>query len=169
MRNLFLVAALGCLAACTTEIHAQDETIRPPKVPFGHYKTIVLEPLVVAHTEGDDSDREAAERIGTDLQKCLATALPSTAGGPRLVIRPEIKDLKKVNASERVLMGSLAGSSAVLLNLTYTDAATKQVIANPTFYAKAAAMSGAWTFGGADNAMLERIATTACAYTAKYR
>ena len=169
MKKLCLLAALASLAACTTDIHAKDETIRPPKVPFGHYSSVVIKPLVVAHTEGDSSDAEAAERIGAELKQCLEKALPSKGGSSQLIIEPKISDLKKVNTSERILMGSLAGSSAVLLNVKYTDAATRAVIADPTFYAKTAAMSGAWTFGSTDNAMLTRIATTACDYTVKYR
>lgn len=58
----------------------------------------------------------------------------------------------------------MAGSSAVLLRTQYLDGATGTVVASPTFYARASAMGGAWTIGGTDNAMLQRIVDQACAY-----
>ncbi len=164
-----LLSIMITLAACTTEIHAKDETILPPKTPFGNYQNIVLQPIQIAHMEGDSADKAAVATIQKEWQQCMEQMLPSSGTGNKLIITPTITDLKKVNVSERIFLGAMAGSSAVLLSVEYKDPQKNIVIAKPTFYAKTAAMSGAWTFGANDQAMIHRIANTACDYTRKYR
>ena len=92
------------------------------------------------------------------------TAL-TIANGTGLLIEPIILDLKKVNVSERIWLGPISGSSAVLLKVIYTDLATKEVVASPTFFARAEAFGGMATFGAMDNVMLTRIVNDACDYT----
>jgi len=46
----------------------------------------------------------------------------------------------------------------------FSDADTGEEIADPEFYQHAAAMSGAWSMGGADNAMLARESTLIASY-----
>lgn len=169
MKCWLLIFSITLVSACSTNIHAKDETIVPPTVRFGAYQTYVMEPLKVEHSEEDSGDIAAAKRIDTELSTCIVDALPSKSGGKKLRIVPTITDLKKVDSAERVLLGAMAGSSAVLLNMKYIDAQTNTVIANPTFYAKAAAMGGAFSFGGTDNAMLTRVTKNACDYSRKYR
>jgi hypothetical protein len=170
MKFQFRLTILGmafAVSACTTNIHAKDETVVPPSVPFGAYKSFEIAPLTVAKIEGEGGDLQAVETIRTALGACLSSVVtPYEKGGaPRLKITPVIENMKKVGTAERLLVGALAGSSAVLLNVRYTDSDTKATVANPTFYAKAAAMSGAWTFGIQDDAMLDRIVQSACDYT----
>ena len=43
------------------------------------------------------------------------------------------------------------------MTVRFTDKASGRVIAEPEFFQRAAAMSGAYSFGGNDNAMLIRI------------
>jgi hypothetical protein len=59
----------------------------------------------------------------------------------------------------------LAGSSAVVMRVTYTDEDTGAVIASPDFYQHASAMGGAFSVGGSDNAMLVRVANLITTYT----
>lgn len=168
--HTFAVLSLTLAAsACATNISAKDDTIVPPKVKFGSYQGYTLNPLTVEKSGGDSADDAAAKRIESELAACMAQSLPNQGGNKKLIITPTITDLKKVNTSERIFLGAMAGSSAVLLNVKYTDAQTKEVIANPTFYSKAAAMGGAWTFGSTDNVMLTRVVTKACDYTKQYR
>jgi hypothetical protein len=58
----------------------------------------------------------------------------------------------------------MAGSSAVLLRMRYTNAATGEVVADPTPYAKASAWGGAFSFAASDNKMLMRLVNDACSY-----
>jgi hypothetical protein len=89
------------------------------------------------------------------------------ASKPRtLVITPLITEIKFISGGSRFWAGSLAGSSAVILKVTITEKETGKVIATPIFYAKAAAMGGAWTFGATDNIMLVRIANRLTDYLA---
>jgi hypothetical protein len=123
---------------------------------------------------GEDSgDHAAAGRIEGELLACLRLVFPAIklvepgagAGGTStLVIEPSIPDMKKVNFSERFWLGPMAGSSAVLLRTRYTDAATGEVVAEPTFYAKANAWGGAFSFAATDNKMLTRLVNDACSY-----
>lgn len=75
-----------------------------------------------------------------------------------LVITPVITEIKFINGTARVWAGAFAGSSAVIMRVTFTEKETGKVIATPMFYSRAAAMGGAWTFGATDNVMLVRIA-----------
>jgi len=168
--HIFAVLSLTlAVAACATNIKAKDETIVAPTAKFGSYQSYTLNPLTVEKSGGDSSDIAATKRIETELAACMAQSLPNQGGNKKLLITPTITDLKKVNTSERIFLGAMAGSSAVLLNVKYTDAQTNEVIANPTFYSKASAMGGAWTFGSTDNVMLSRVVTKACDYTKQYR
>ena len=58
----------------------------------------------------------------------------------------------------------MAGSSYVIMRLKVTDMETGALLAQPEFFQRAAAMSGAWTIGGQDNDMLQRVVTVATAY-----
>lgn len=170
MKFQFRLTMLGmafAVSACTTNIHAKDETVVPPKVPFGAYKSFEIAPLTVTKNEGDNGDLQAVETIKAELGACLSSILTPYDKGtaPKLKIIPVIENIKKVGTAERLLVGAFAGSSAVLLNVKYTDFDTKETVASPTFYAKAAAMSGAWTFGVQDDAMLDRVVQSACDYT----
>jgi hypothetical protein len=75
-----------------------------------------------------------------------------------LVIKPVISEVKFISGGKRFWAGALAGSSAVILDVTFTEKETGKLIAKPTFYARAAAMGGAWSIGSTDNVMLVRIA-----------
>jgi hypothetical protein len=51
------------------------------------------------------------------------------------------------------------------MKVKYIEKTTGKVIAEPEFFQRAAAMSGALTLGGQDNAMLSRIVTLVADYT----
>ena len=74
-------------------------------------------------------------------------------------MQPSIEELKFVSGGNRAWAGAFAGSSAVRMRVRFSDKATGAVVAEPEFYQRAAAMGGAYTFGGSDNAMLVRIAS----------
>ena len=168
MRGFAIVATLTILGGCATNIHPTNEPLRPPTVRLGIFPQAVLAPIKVEKMEGDSGDQAAIRHMDENLGKCMKSVFPTllnaSAADQGLLIEPVVVDMKKVNASERFWLGAMAGSSAVLLKLRYTDVATKAVVAEPTFYARAAAMSGAWTIGGADNAMLSRVVNEACGY-----
>jgi hypothetical protein len=174
-----IVCILGgvvLLAGCTTNIHDKNETVIAPKVPFGKFSRVVVKPIVNDASESE-FPANAVTYVQTDLDRCLPPALGSATPNPAapmavaatLLVEPTITDGKKVSAAQRIFFGALAGSSAVLMQVKFTDTTTNELIAQPVFYAKAAAMSGAWTLGAQDNAMLGRIAADACSYVSQYR
>ena len=52
-----------------------------------------------------------------------------------------------------------------MIRVRYIDVESGELIAHPEFYQRAAAMGGAFTIGGTDNAMLIRIASLITDYT----
>lgn len=170
MKAFALIAVVGMLAGCTTQIHAPKEGNQPSTEKLGNFPAVFLVPLAIDRAEGAAGDAEALQRIDAELAGCLGKVFPNIqpkgAVGTGLRIEPVITDLKKVSTGERFFVGALAGSSAVLMKVRFTNTATKAVLADPIFYSKASAMSGAWTIGGNDTKMLSRIAANACEYAA---
>ncbi len=165
----------GLLAGCATNIHPRDETIQPSKAPLGGFATVAMRPLMVEAMEGDSGDIAAVRHIEHTLRGCMLAIFPGLIFGPQveaaagfgqgLLIEPDLVALKKVGTAERIWVGPMAGSSAVLLRLRFTDAHTKVVLAEPVFYSKASAWGGAFSFGASDNAMLSRLTSDACQYS----
>jgi hypothetical protein len=175
MKKIIATAALASifLGACSTDIHPQHQTIAKSKVPFGKFQAVAMRPLAMERSEGDSGDRAAATRIDNELRSCLRGIFrdmkdlsgPSDAVSDRaLVIEPSIVDMKKINTAERIFLGPLVGSSAMLLKVKFIDTAGHDVVAEPIFYAKANAWGGAFSFGATDNVMLTRIVNDACGY-----
>lgn len=103
------------------------------------------------------------ERIGPWLAEVNGAA--AAEGEARVLrIEPYVAGIRYISGGKRVFAGAFAGKSRVLLKLRIVDAATGAVIAEPEFYQHAAGMAGAYSFGGADKAMLERVASLAVDY-----
>jgi hypothetical protein len=52
------------------------------------------------------------------------------------------------------------------MKVQISEKETGRIVAEPIFYARAAAMGGAWSFGSTDNLMLTRIASRLTDYLA---
>jgi hypothetical protein len=170
MNKLFVRAAQGLLvlllAGCVTHIEPSVTANPPPTEPlknFGHFELLPVQASAEAKTE-----TAALAKIETSLRdKILAVTKPweqSDWDARKLKIEPTVEQLKFVDGGTRFFAGAFAGSSAVVIKLKLIDAATQQVVAQPEFFQRAAAMGGAWSVGGTDNGMLERIATVAQDY-----
>lgn len=81
-----------------------------------------------------------------------------------LLIEPVITDLNSWEVANGFFSGAFAGSSAVVMRARFLDKETGKELAYPEFYAHAAAMGGAFSVGGTDNAMLVRIANSLAVY-----
>ncbi|WP_445678791.1 hypothetical protein [Radicibacter daui] len=170
------LSAFLLLTACATNIQPMDATQTPPSAAFGQFTPVLLKPLT--NQTPQDFPPEAAAQVQRGLEKCLSETLGAVgayseeaakSNPTALVLEPTILNGKKVSVGARIWLGALAGSSAVQMQVTYKSAKDDTVLAQPVFYAKAAAMSGAWTFGAQDNAMLDRLSENACQYTATYK
>lgn len=166
--TLFIVVAMAAMAGCTTEIYAPAAQNPPPSENFNAFQQFKLEPVTLNPAYADSGYNQSAKAaIERNLQSALMPTLTTwdKGRGRMLRIQPNIEEIKFVGGAARFWSGAMSGSSAVVLRVTYTDAATSAVIATPVFYQHAAAMGGAWTMGGTDNAMLARIAGLVATYT----
>jgi hypothetical protein len=170
MKKLVLQAALaaGLLlsCACVTNIAPTVKSNPPPTRPLRQFAHFDLMPLQ-ASTDAQ-KEKDALAKIDANLHdKILAVTKiwdQGTPSGRSLRIQPYVTQLKFVDGGTRFFAGAFAGSSAVVMQLKLTDEATGEVVGQPEFYQRAAAMGGAWSIGGTDNGMLERIASIAQDY-----
>lgn len=165
--RLLLPAALALLCcACVTHIRPNVAANPPPAEPLSHFQHFMLAPIKVSA----EAERETAavDKISLYMQQRVGRTLAGwenrNQSGRVLNVEPYIVQLKFVGGGARFFAGALAGSSAVLMRVKFTDAQTGQVLANPEFYQRAAAYGGAWSIGGTDNGMLARIATVVQQY-----
>jgi hypothetical protein len=155
------------LAGCVTKMEASSETNPPPLEPLSHFAHFELQPLAAPDQVKKD-EAAAFAKIGQHLQQQIPAVTvgweKADGNGRTLVIEPSLVDLKFVDGASRFFAGSFAGSSAVVMKLRLVDKATGQAVGEPEFFQRAAAMGGAWTIGGTDNAMLERIVSISADY-----
>lgn len=165
--RLLLPAALALLCcACVTNIRPDVTGNPPPAEPLSQFQHYMLTPVKVSSEAAHET--AAVNKISSYMQQRVGGTLASwenrNQSGRVLNVEPTIVQLKFVGGGARFFAGALAGSSAVLLRVKFTDAKTGQVIADPEFYQRAAAYGGAWSIGGTDNGMLARIATVVQQY-----
>jgi hypothetical protein len=144
---------------------AQAETTNvPPTKAFSAYGSIELKRIVLDKADAGDKGRVAViEKIQTYFDEQVAPIVtswdkkPHSEGEVRLVIEPRVDTIRKVGGATRFFAGALAGDSHVTMHVRFVEQPGDVVIAEPEFYQRAAAMSGAWTVGAQDNDMLRRI------------
>jgi hypothetical protein len=163
-----VLLASQILGGCTTEIYAPAASNPPPTEPFKNFAAFRLEPVALSpeFTE-HGSNQSARASIDQSLQNSLGPLLASwdKGNGRTLLVQPYIEEIKFVGGAARFWAGYYAGSSAVVMRVTYRDEATGAEIATPVFYQHANAWGGTWSFGGSDKAMLGRMANLVTTYT----
>jgi hypothetical protein len=170
--GLLLPVFLLLLSGCVTRIKTDITQNPPPTEQLSNFSQfemtkIVLEPPYAGQPANEKALLKIEENVSAKMAPTLLAwnARTSTTGPARtLLIQPVITEIKFISGGSRFWGGALAGSSAVILHARLTEKETGKVIATPQFYARAAAMGGAWTFGGTDNAMLVRIANRLTTY-----
>lgn len=174
MRIRSMLVALTLVAGCATTYIKPSTVQNPPPAEklsaFGHFE---LQPVALSSSySGQEANQRAANRIQDYFHDRVAPivegwnrAAPTGQTGRVLVIEPRIEHIKFIGGGARFWVGPLAGSSAVIMKVKYIDKATGTPIAEPEFFQRAAAWSGAFTLGGQDNAMLARIVTLVAEYT----
>jgi hypothetical protein len=176
LRSLQTVVLGLCLAApaamAKVEIEASSSTNPAPTEAFSAFGRVEVQPISMGAPWAGQKPNEAAlvnlqanfdERITPWLEEVNAGA--AGADQPRVLrIEPYVAGIRYISGGKRVFAGAFAGKSRILLKLRIIDAASGQVIAEPEFYQHAAGMAGAYSFGGADKAMLERVASLAVDY-----
>jgi hypothetical protein len=162
---LLLVAGLFA-AGCATQIKTETTLNPPPAEKFANFTRFDMPKIALIPPYAGQEPNERAlvkiqENVNLRMNPALQTwnsSAPAGAAVRTLLIEATISEIKFINATSRVFAGAMAGSSAVILRARITEKETGKVIAEPLFYARAAAMGGAYSMGGTDNAMLVRIA-----------
>jgi hypothetical protein len=168
------IAGIALLAGCATNVKKPvSEHNPPPAEAFSKFGVFELKPINTV--EGCDKQhgadvalRSIQDQMKSRLGYTLAnwsSANAKTGASRKLIIEPICSDAKLVGTNARIWGGALAGSSAIVLKVRYTDASTQKTIAEPVFYQRANAMGAAWSFGATDRNMLTRIVDLMVDYT----
>jgi hypothetical protein len=169
--QIFAVSLMASMVGCVTHIAPQEGQNPPPDEKFAAFDRFELQPL--QRDPGERLSPAALAKIQQNIDARLRAQIEEWNEKPArgiirtLVIQPMISDGKFVSGAKRFWFGGMAGSSAIILHATFTEKETGKLIAQPDFFARAAAASGAWTFGAADNIMLVRIANSFAVYVVK--
>jgi hypothetical protein len=169
-----ILATAAVTSACMTTVKMPASTVNPPPLEaFSAFNTFDLKPINTQDACSKQAGADSAfQGIQGRLDKILTPVLtewnqrkkPETATR-RLIIEPFCTDAKMIGTAKRIFTGPLSGSSAVVMRVRYTDAASGRVVAEPEFYQRAFAMGGAYSFGGTDRNMLTRMTTLITEYT----
>jgi hypothetical protein len=168
-KTVFLLLWLAVpllFTGCVTRIGTDITMNPPPAEKFAAFNRFEMEKItLVAPYAGQAANERAVAKIQENVDLKAAPQLQgwNNAGAGvtparTLVFTPVVTEIKFISGGARFWAGAMAGSSAVIMKVTITEKETGRVIATPMFYARAAAMGGAWTFGSTDNLMLVRIA-----------
>ncbi len=180
MRFITLIILLMLGGCATTNINKEDVPYnQPSSKKFSEYKYVFIKPLTI-ESEFKDSwnNQEALTTIENNLFQNMLPVFKNLSefsfydasrSEKTLIIEPHIEKLKSVSKGVRSSLGllflgagSLAGSSAVILKISYIDAKTKEIIASPAFYQHASAIGA--SFSQNDKDMLHRISELASFY-----
>lgn len=179
LSRLILIATLALTTVgCATHV-SQPAPIVASKVRFSEFQAIEMKPLAIAEKfAGNGANQKAKAKIEEILFSRMALAFPNlkrvegefSHGEVRtLQIEPHIKEIKFIGGAARFWAGAMAGSSAVLMDVTFRDSKTGAVVAVPEFLRVANAYAGAWSMGAADNQMLEIVAMDVVNYSTMNR
>jgi len=158
-----VITAIALLAAATVAVAEPQNP--PPANALAGYDRYELAPLAMGPPyAGDEGKEKARARIqefmtaetGAIVEQWNKDAAGATRG-QALVLEPRIEKLKVVSGGARFWAGAFAGDSYVVIKLRIVEQPSGTVVAEPEFYQRAAAMSGAWTVGAQDKDMLHRI------------
>ncbi|MGI4846083.1 MAG: hypothetical protein ACRYF7_22545 [Janthinobacterium lividum] len=160
-----VAVALPLMSGCATKIKASTSHNPAPSEAFSSYGRIVVKP--VAFAPGYRGNPGALAKIAGNLDKNLGESVQqwnrAPDNGRTLTIEPIVEEMSFKSSTKRVFLGPLAGSSGVLMRVSFRDQAGK-VIATPEFFQRASAMSGGFTLGVQDNLMLTRVSKLASDY-----
>ncbi len=171
----FGIIGFFLVVGCTTTVKTPTTTINPP--PLEAFSKFSRFELKAINTTEKCNKQEGGDQLLVQIQNKLNVRLAGLIENwednrnedipdRKLVIEPICSDAKLVGTASRVWGGALAGSSAVVMNVRYTEEESGTLIAEPVFYQRAQAIGAAWTFGHTDRDMVDRIVNLIIDYTA---
>jgi hypothetical protein len=169
------IVIAGLMQGCATNLTKPAAAPQPASVRLGTFANVELEPAILAEPfAAAGANQKAAKKINELLNTQMAYVFPGMnssekKSGKTLVIKPVIKEIKFIGGAARFWAGAMAGSSAVLMEVTYLEKETGNVLAKVEFYDQASAYAGAWNMGVSDNLMLNHIVTQIVNYSTANR
>lgn len=165
--------ALTLLAGCATTVRTPTMANNPkPTEAFSAFTSFELKSIdtstdCIKQSGADVAMAGVQARLNTHLVPLVAEWNRKGAGasGRKLLIQPVCSDAKLVGTAKRIFTGALSGSSAIVMKMRYTDAASGKAVAEPVFYQRASAMGAAYSFGATDRTLLNRITSLMVDYT----
>jgi len=167
----FAAPLIALLAVAAAQSALASPFNPPPLKKLEGYSGYELRPVAVDASVGPrlhldkvvtQVDSNVRRRLYPILQEWNAFA--NHKARQRLLIEPRITEVRKLSKAGRIFGGALAGDSYITMRVRITELPSGRVIAEPEFYRRTSAMSGAWTFGHRDNAMLDNVAGMIAGY-----
>ena len=175
MKNVFTVTmgliAVFLLSGCATNLTKPTGAPQPTTVRLGTFANVEMLPApVLAPFDQSGANKKAAKKINEHLNTQMHYVFTMLNAdekqpGKTLLIKPRIKEIKFIGGAARFWAGAMAGSSAVLMDVTYLDKDSGEVLAQPEFYNQANAMGGSWSVGATDNQMLDNVVKQITSYS----
>ncbi len=174
--NIIALIPLLLLVGCATNIKPTATSNPPPAEPFSAFTKFEVNDISLAPPYHDNSaNQKALIKIQESFSATVTPLLSSWnhAGALQdkaartLVISPVVTEIKFIGGGARFWAGAMAGSSAGIMHVTFTEKETGKVIAKPQFYARGDAWAGGFTIGATDNAMLVNLANRSSDYIMK--
>jgi hypothetical protein len=156
-----VIRAAWVLAGLVAFLPAHAQAPARALSEYAHYELRDIQAKVEVHPKVMKKlTAELKLRIGEALARWNAEgAKPGRAG--TLAVEMVITDMKFVSGGKRFWAGALAGGSHSAAEVRLVDVESGQVVETEKFEHKAGAVSGSFSIGAADNAMLDRLAASA--------
>jgi hypothetical protein len=129
-------------------------------------KQVVVDPAIGEKKNLDKVVAKVDESVKQSVDPILQgwNSSADAKNPQKIVIEPRITSLHKPSGATRFFAGALAGDGYINVKVRITEQPSGKLIAEPEFYRRAAAMAGAFTVGGHDNAMLQKVAGLVASY-----
>jgi hypothetical protein len=168
---IFLATVIiALITGCATQVTEQPTETQRSSIKLGEFKKVILvKSAMPPELAEQGANIKAANKIDETLglrikglfsnvsyatsDELKAMSFSQLSKGDTLVIKPNIKQIKFIGGAARFWAGAMAGSSVVVMDVTFNDAATSEIIGKTGTYRKAGAYSD--VFGVASNRMLE--------------
>lgn len=175
-RALALLGCMALFAGCATQVTEQPNPVAPATKRLGSFdRTVLIRAEISPPYDGQGANIKAVNKIDEILERDLAPAVNAMEvvsqdevdalnvdNSNTLLIQPIVKQVKFISGGVRFFAGAFAGSSVVVMDVQFTDAATGDIVAEPGFFRKAGAYGDG--FGIGDNRMLSDVATDVVNY-----
>jgi hypothetical protein len=158
---------------CATHLRKPAGPPQPAKVRFSNFQAVEMNHVTISPKFASaKANQKALGRIDKVFFSCMHLIFPNlneaeepNSGIRTLLIEPNSEEIKFIGEAARFWLGALAGSSAILMKVTYRDKATGETIAEPEFYRRSNAWEGQYSMGATDNLMLDNVTRDICTYT----